>query len=89
MNAINRDKTRKIVDEIAGISEGAGAFASAVKFNASHLLLALANRDGADVREVGHVIHSLQVAIHDEQDRRDEAAELAAELAAVEARKQS
>jgi hypothetical protein len=86
MNAINRDKTRKIANEIANL-QVEGQFDRQVKWQAEALLTALVRKDGVQMPDVEFRVSCLQQIIAEEKVRRAEAAELAAELAALESRK--
>lgn len=88
MNAIERDKARKIVQEIFGIAH-TGSFEVDLIFRAQSLLCHLIHKDGeqVDLRDVQCDIDVLIDVVREERKRRDESAELAAELSALESRK--
>jgi hypothetical protein len=86
VNAINRDKTRKIIDSIGGIGVDTH-FASSIKCRSQSLLAYIARKDGVDLYGVMAVIDSLSRDVAEEKERLAEAAELASELAELESRK--
>ena len=89
MNAIQRDRARKHVAEVYLHVPYSGSFECDIRYWAASLLHYLVHKDGEKVSadDVAAIAQSLLDAVKKEKAEREEAAELAAELAALEAKK--